>query len=387
MHGRLGVGACAAAVAAAALALAAAAPPAGTAHAQDDEDVSGAIPEWVRIVFGYYADGLISDAELLAALQYLADQGILVISPAPAAEPAAPPMSEEAEWAADEAKLEDAVAERLRDDMQAFRVELRTGAYIPGEPADYDKAVEAGRAEIRAVEAYADTLLTAAADGKITDAEKNAIEDAGRAADDAAAASYEAFMETPMAPLLEFSGGMMDMFAGTMAGGTGGAPLGPPTAPASQAPSPAPAASGPPRSIATAAEASDEADYLADLAKNQRKHLRNFELGLAGSDYRTTGDFGSAGSSAAYAADGNIAAYNPMIDATREAIRASEWLAGVLEDAADDGSISAAESREIAAAEAAATEAGTAAAAAYDATLYAQYYPGGVFASFMDGFR
>lgn len=384
MHGRLRFGACAAAVAAAALAVTAAAPPAGTAHAQDDD---GAIPEWVRIVFGYYADGSISDAELLAALQYLADQGIIKIgtTSTAAAEPAAPAMSEEAEWAADEAKLEDAIAVRLRDDMQAFRVELRAGAYIPGEPADYDKAVEAGRAEIKAVEAYADTLRTAAADGRITAAEKKTIEDAGLAADDAAAASYEAFMATPMAPLLEFSGGMMDMFAGAMAG-TGGASIDlsmPP--PASQAP--ATNAPAPPRSVATAGEASDEADYLADLAKNQRKHLRNFELGLAGSDYRTTGDFGSAGSSAASAAGGNIAAYNPMIDAIREAIRASERLASVLEDAAEDGSISAAESDAIEGAYAAADEAGTAAAAAYDATPYAQHSPYGMFASFMDGFR
>ena len=171
-------------------------------------------------------------------------------------------------------------------------------------------------------------------------------------------AAYET--PPPLAPLPVFSGGMMGMFAGAMAGGTGGAPLGPSTAPASQAPSPA--ASGPPRSISTAAEAPGESDCLADLAKNQRKHPRNFELGLAGSDYRTTGDFGSAGSGAVSAADGNIAAYNLMIDAIREAIRSSERLASVLEDAADDGPISAAKSREIAAAEA---------AAAYDATLYA----------------
>ena len=166
-----------------------------------------------------------------------------------------------------------------------------------------------------------------------------------------------------------------------MAGGTGGAPLGPPTAPASQAP--ASAASGPPRSISTAAEASDEADYLADLAKNRRKRPCNFDLGLAGSGYRTTGDFGSAGSGAASAADGNIAAYNPMIDATREAMRAGERLAGALEDATDDGSISAAESREIAATEAAATEAGTAAAAAYDAAPYAAHCPSAAEARFV----
>ena len=368
MPGRLRIGACAAVVAVAALALTAVAPPAWTAHAQDDEDGGGAIPEWVRIVFGYYADGLISDAELLAALQYLADQGILVISPAPAAEPAAPPMSEEAEWAADEALYATAVAERLRDDMQAFQVELHAGGYIPGEPADYKDAIESWRAEIKAAESYANVLRSVASDGRITASEQAEIDDARQAAEIATEASIEAFMATPLV-------------VGAVTG-QGGSQQGwhPSTARQTHSPSA-------PRSVETAAEASDEADYLADLAKNQRKHLRNFELGLAGSDYRTTGDFGSAGSSAAYSVDGNIAAYNPMIDAIREAIRSSERLAGVLEDAAEDGSISASESDAIAGAYAAASEAGTAAAAAYDATPYAQHYPGGVFASFMDGFR
>ena len=362
---------CAAAVAAAALAA-----PAWTAHAQEGD--GGPIPEWVRTIFVYYADGAISDAELLAALQYLADQGVIRIASGPADEPKDTAMSEEAEWAADEAQYIDALAERLRDDMRAFRVELRTSAYIPGEPADYDDAIEAGRAEIRAAEAYADALRSAASDGRITAAEQAGIDDARQAAEDAEAASSEAFMATPLAPLLEFSDGMMDMFAGGMDGSNGDMQEGSP---------PAPLPPAAPRSVETAAEAADEADYLADLAENRRKNLRNFELGMAGSDYRSTGDFGSAGSSAAYAADGNIAVYNPMIDAIREAIRAGERLAGILEDAASDGKISAAESDAIASAEAGAAEAGRAAAAEYDATSYALDYQHGMFATFMDGFR
>ena len=338
------------------------------------DEVEGPIPGWVRAIFAYYADGALSDAELLAAIQYLADQGVIQIAPPSAAGGAAPQppsMSDDAEWAADEADFADAVAERLRDDMQAFRVDLRVGGYVPGEPEDYEDAIEAGLAEIRAVESYAGVLRSASADGRITAAEDAAIKDAGRAADEAEAAAYEAIMATPLAAFLELSDGMMDMFAGE-------AGLGVPAEPAQ------PAAQ---RRITTAAEAADEADYLSDLAKDRRKHLRNFELGMAGSDYRTTGDFGSAGSAAAHAADGRIAVYNPMIDAIRDAIRAGERLAGILEDAARDGKISAVEVGAIADAEDAAGEAGRAAAAAYDATRYAQEYQGGVFAAFMNGFR
>ena len=335
----------------------------------------GPIPGWVRAIFAYYADGALSDAELLAAIQYLADQGLIQIAPPTAAGGAAPQpaaMTEDAEWAADEADFADAVAERLRDDMQAFRVDLRVGGYIPGEPEDYEDAIEAGLAEIRAVESYAGVLRSASADGRITVAEDAAIEEAGRAADEAEAAAYEAIMATPLAAFLEMSEGMMDMFVGEAGG------MSVPAEPAQPAV---------PRRITTAAEAADEADYLSDLAKDRRKHLRNFELGMAGSDYRTTGDFGSAGSSAAYAADGRIAVYNPMIDAIRDAIRAGERLAGILDDAARDGKISAAEAGAIADAQEAAGVSGKAAAAAYDATRYAQEYPGGVFAAFMNGFR
>ena len=377
--GRLRTVTCAAAVAVAALvAPAALAAPAWTAHAQEDD--GGPIPEWLRIVFGYYADGLISDDEMLAALQYLVDQGAIRIGPV---QDAAPSMSEEAEWAADEAEYVDAIADRLRDDMRAFRVQLHAGTFIPGEPADYEDAFEAGRAEIKAAKEYADALRSAAADGRMTSTEQAEIDDARLVVEAAEEASYKAILATPMATELKPSHVMDKMVGGR--GDTaeqGGAQQGSYQA---SAPEAQPHAS--PRSIETAAEAADEADYLADLAENRRKNLRNFELGLAGSDYRSTGDFGSAGSSAAYAADGNIGAYNPMIDAIREAIRAGERLAGILEDAATDGKISAAETDAIASAKADATGAGRAAAAAYDATSYAQDYQHGMFASFIDGFR
>ena len=337
----------------------------------------GPIPEWVRAIFAYYADGMITDAEMLAAIQYLADQGLIRIGPV---QDAATAMSEEARWAADEAEYVDAIADRLRDDMRAFRIQLHAGSFIPGEPADYEDAFEASRAEIAAAKAYADVLRSAAADGRITHAEQAAIDGARLVAEDAEEATYTAILATPMASELELSDVMDRMTGGAGLAEQGGAPQGSPPAPAPQPPVV-------PRSVETAAEASDEADYLFDLAENRRKNLRNFELGLAGSDYRTTGDFGSAGSSAAYAANGNIAVYNPLIDAIREAIRAGERLAGILEDAASDGKLTASESSAIAGAEAKASEAGRAAAAAYDATSYAQDYQHGTFAAFMDGFR
>ena len=287
MDGRLRAVACVAAVAIAALAS-----PAWAAHAQEDE--GGPIPEWVRTVFGYYADGVISDAELLAALQYLADQGVIRIWPVPSGE--APAMSDEAAWAADEAEYVGALATRLRDDMRAFRVQLHAGTFIPGEPADYEGAIEASRAEVAAVEAYADALHSAAADGRITSVEQAAIDKARRAAEDAEEATYKAILATPMASELELYMAMDMMVGGGM--------VGPPEPVREPAPSGAQPAGEPKpqRRVATAAEAADESSYLASLAGDQRRHLRSFQLGMAGSDYRTTGVFGSAGSNAAYAA-------------------------------------------------------------------------------------
>ena len=67
-------------------ALAVLAAPAGVAHAQDEDRL---IPAWIRQIFVYYADEQISDAELVAALTYLIDNGIIVTDGAVVA-PAAP---------------------------------------------------------------------------------------------------------------------------------------------------------------------------------------------------------------------------------------------------------------------------------------------------------
>ena len=70
--------AAAAAAAIAAGALLAYAPYApGEAHAQQGGQER--VPDWVKQVFGYYVDGQISEAELLAALVYLIDNGIMEV--------------------------------------------------------------------------------------------------------------------------------------------------------------------------------------------------------------------------------------------------------------------------------------------------------------------
>ena len=61
---------------------------ASAAHAQGTDR---AIPEWIKTVFGYYANGDIGDAELVNALQYLIDQGILNIDTDHASPPPPPP--------------------------------------------------------------------------------------------------------------------------------------------------------------------------------------------------------------------------------------------------------------------------------------------------------
>ena len=67
--------------------LAVVAAPVGTAHAQDEDEL---IPAWIRQIFVYYADEQISDAELIAALTYLIDNGIIETGAA-ASTPATPP--------------------------------------------------------------------------------------------------------------------------------------------------------------------------------------------------------------------------------------------------------------------------------------------------------
>ena len=384
----------AAIVAAAALAAAAAAA-GGAAYAASDGD--GPIPAWVKTVFGYYAAGEITDDEIIAALEYLIAHGIIQVGAAPAAAPdGAEPEhagADLAERVADEAEFNEALAERLRDDMQAFRIELRAGGYIPGHPDDYADVIETGRAEIRAVEAYAAALRAAAADGEITAAERAPIEAAGRAADDAAQAAADAVAASPMGQYLAFAEGLAGAFVGSLGepsgdgggggGGGGGAAAGP-----AACPTPAELVAQAAPVVREAGATADDAGYRADLEEQRRQHLRNFEAGLSGAyTFRANGDFGSAGAGAASDAGGNVAAYDDMLAAIKSAIRAGERLAATMERAAEDGEISASEAGEITEAEALAEAAGCVAAAEYDATPSGRTKYGGMFRAYMDGFR
>ncbi|WP_165776463.1 hypothetical protein [Candidatus Nitrosotalea bavarica] len=38
------------------------------------------IPNWVKAVFGFYAQGKLSDSDLIQALQFLIQQGIIKLS-------------------------------------------------------------------------------------------------------------------------------------------------------------------------------------------------------------------------------------------------------------------------------------------------------------------
>ena len=376
----------AAIVAAAALAAATAA--GAAAYATSDGDAP--IPAWVKTVFGYYAAGEITDDEIIAALEYLIAHGIIQVSAAPAAAPdGAEPEhagADLAERVADEAEFNEALAKRLRDDMHAFRIELRAGGYIPGHPDDYADVIETGQAEIRAVEAYATALRAAAADGEITAAERAPIEAAGRAADDAAQAAADAVAASPMGPYLAFANELTGAFTGALGGAAAGGG-GTPSEPAA-CPTPAELVAQAAPIVREADATADDAGYLADLAEQRRQHLRNFEAGLSGAyTFRANGDFGSAGAGAASDAGGNVAAYDDMLAAIKSAIRAGERLAATMERAAEDGEISASEAGEIAEAEALAEAAGCMAAAEYDETPSGRTKYGGAFRAYMDGFR
>ena len=361
---------------------------AGTAHAASD---GGGMPAWVKQLFVYYANDQIGEAEILGALAYLINNGIIQVSAAPAAAPdGAEPEhagADLAERVADEAEFNEALAKRLRDDMHAFRIELRAGGYIPGHPDDYADVIETGQAEIRAVEAYAAALRAAAADGEITAAERAPIEAAGRAADDAAQAAADAVAASPMGPYLAFANELTGAFTGALGGAAAAGGGGTPSEPAA-CPTPAELVAQAAPVVREADATADDAGYLADLAEQRRQHLRNFEAGLSGAyTFRANGDFGSAGAGAASDAGGNVAAYDDMLAAIKSAIRAGERLAATMERAAEDGEISASEAGEIAEAEALAEAAGCMAAAEYDETPSGRTKYGGAFRAYMDGFR
>ena len=179
-------------------ALAAIAAPAGGVHAQADGEL---IPAWVKSVFAYYVDGQITEAELVNALQYLIEAGVINVAASPSAEPAAAPvMSAEAtSYILQAEALEQASIESRMAMIELMSIVPMASTYM--EPAEYDELQEQAAA-VQALAAAMDTadaahitaMRNAAADGTITAAEQAGIEVAEAAASRATSISTEATM-------------------------------------------------------------------------------------------------------------------------------------------------------------------------------------------------
>lgn len=182
------------------MALAAIMVPAGAAHAQADGTL---IPAWIKPVFAYYADGMITEAELIAALQYLVDQNVIHVAPAA---PAAPVMSAEAT----SYMLQAEAVEQTSLQSRITMIELMSvvSIVVPYMSPDYydlqgqaAAVQELSTASGTADAAYVNAMREAAADGTITPAEQAGIEAAAAAAERAGNAAQEAAME--MVPALQ----------------------------------------------------------------------------------------------------------------------------------------------------------------------------------------
>ena len=187
---------------------------AGGAHAAPDDGGGGGgggpIPAWVKTVFGYYADGGISDDDLIGALQYLIDLGVIAL-PAGGTEQAAPAMSEEAAWVDTQAGIADCMAAEARHMIAAWELDMRASrGYASQEyEAEMGRVIVAGRESVQASQAWADAMRQAAADGEIAAAERAAILDAEAGVVDAEADLYDAMMGTAAGQLVDELGSYM----------------------------------------------------------------------------------------------------------------------------------------------------------------------------------
>ena len=169
----------------------------GATHAAQDGE---RIPAWVKSVFGFYVDGQISEGELIGALQYLIEHGIIQVSATPAAPGAAPAMSAEAtSYTLQAEALEQASIESRMAMIELISIVPAAATYM--EPDEYDELQEQAAAvqELaaamdRADAAHITAMRGAAADGTITAAEQDAIEAAADAAARATDISTEATM-------------------------------------------------------------------------------------------------------------------------------------------------------------------------------------------------
>ena len=185
----------------------------GAAHAAQE---GGAIPEWIKTVFSYYAAGQITDGELIGALQYLIGAGVITLPAAAgggagggASEPATAPsptaaMSEEARSLALQADIAECMAGESRVMIAGWELDLRASRGYTSDEYEQEMRgmITAGRAGVQATESWAAAARQAAADGSITAAERADISAADTDMAAADAAVYDALMSTAAGQLM-----------------------------------------------------------------------------------------------------------------------------------------------------------------------------------------
>ena len=186
-----------------ALAAAAIAAPLGAAHAQQEDGGDKPIPDWVRQIFVHYANGQISDAEIIAAITYLIDMDVIQLGQSGADADAMAPEKDAARAAAEAASARHAAAASEAD---AFFEEYVDAHYTargvnPAHTIDAAKAaVESiavgGESRARAALAADGTFATAAIAVSEAMSEQTPIEEAARRAEAAAEAALARAVKT-----------------------------------------------------------------------------------------------------------------------------------------------------------------------------------------------
>ena len=148
----------------------------GTAHAQEADDP---IPAWIQTVFIYYANGEITGAELISALEYLIAQNIIQVATDAPAERAASEREPYAEAAAAELRQAAAAERDVAEARKAADDAIIEAAKL-SETANRDRA-EAARAEAN--------IGKGTSPSAIRDNDRKAEQSADRAAESARAAS------------------------------------------------------------------------------------------------------------------------------------------------------------------------------------------------------
>lgn len=184
----------------------------GAAHAQDGGDVT--LPTWIKTLFGFYAAGDIGDGEIIRALEYLINDGVINVG---SGEAAATAMSEEAKSLTLQADIAECLADESRTLIAGWELNLRAARDYTSDEygAEMRDMITAGRASVQATDAWATMARQAAADGKITAAERTEI----TAADDYMAAAdadlFDAMMNTAAG---QFMGAFTDSDSGFFEG-------------------------------------------------------------------------------------------------------------------------------------------------------------------------